>query len=1078
MSGQRKCPNCGRPVPISSLADNCPACLLQLALAAGPSPIGSDQGSAPNLTGEVAAGVLRYFGDYELQSEIARGGMGVVYRARQVSLDRTVALKMILAGQLATPSQVQRFRLEAEAAAKLDHPNIVPIFEIGEHEGQHYYSMKLIGGRNLAGWAGEGRAETDAGGRKAARLVAAVARAVHYAHQRGILHRDLKPTNILLDARGEPHVTDFGLAKLTNENSDMTGTAAVLGTPGYMAPEQAGGEARQATTATDVYGLGAILYELLTGRPPFRGETPLQTMRQLLEEEPVPPNQLLREAQIGNSAASGQRSKIHADLETICLKCLHKDPAARYGSAAALAEDLEHWLAGRPISARPMGVFERLWSRTKRDPKLAGLTASVIVLLLAITIGSVTAVVRIARAGARARRAEQKATEELLAAYLAQARAERRSGRAGQRFDTLAAVAHAAAIKPSLELRNEAIAAMALTDIRFTNAWQIKLDRQVRYSRDMQFYAFTDAQGMVNVCRTMGNETAARFPQVGAGTGWIFDFSPDDHYLDVRYRDGGHCVWDVTARRAILGPVAGEAGAFSPDGKDFWLSESNGNLGVYDLPSATVRRALHAGASFQRVIFEPHSGLFAGFSLDSPTLVVSRMDSAEQIRTLTNPAPLEAIDWSADGKFLAGGCADGQIVIWDAASGQKRAVLTGHEVAVISVGFSHAGDLLATSSWDGTFRIWDVAAARPLVVTFGAGYQAVFGPDDNQIAYNRRGWEVRTVEVTRPAELRQLRCENESAPVPWNVDITSDGKLAAVCEGPAIRLWDFVHGRQLALRPDPGCQSAILTAGGRELITSGVGGLARWPVRLRQSDGTNAVEVGPREALSDNIRFGFCALNRQGHWLAAANQDANYLEVYDLEHPANHFALGRQPGITYVSCSPDGRWLASGTWHGKGVQIWNVAERRLVCELPGNGPTSVAFSPDNTTLVTGGESYLVVETGSWRELYRIAKTDSDKVGVEAFSPDGRYLAVVLEGNIVRLLCAADGRVLADFEAPGQPLISDLRFSADGAELATLLSNRNLQVWDLRRIRRELATMNLDWGAEEPEQAQISPTGAD
>ena len=300
---------------------------------------------------ERVAKMLGELGDYELLEEVGRGGQGVVFRARQKSLNRTVALKVISLGQWASKAHVKRFRREAEAAASLDHPSIVPIHEVGERDGSCYFSMQFIEGGQLD----EVVRRTPMAIRQAAELIAKVARTVHYAHEHGILHRDIKPGNILLDKNGEPHLTDFGLARWLDTQSSVTRTIDVLGTPSYMAPEQAAGDNAKLTSATDVYGLGAVLYQLLTGHPPFAGGTTYETIQLLLDTEPRPPRSL--------------NPKIDRDLSTICLKCLEKDPQRRYSSALALAEDLEHWLKHEPILAPSPVDFShaaRKWVR--RNP--------------------------------------------------------------------------------------------------------------------------------------------------------------------------------------------------------------------------------------------------------------------------------------------------------------------------------------------------------------------------------------------------------------------------------------------------------------------------------------------------------------------------------------------------------------------------------------------------------------------------------------------------------------------------------------------------------------------------------------
>ena len=319
------------------------------------------------------------FGDYEILREIARGGMGIVFEARQKSLNRTVALKMILDGAYASPDALRRFRIEAESAASLDHPNIVPIHEVNDHAGRPYISMKYLPGGSLADHLGDYLSNP----RAAAKLLTTIARAVHHAHQRGVLHRDLKPANILLDAEGQPHVADFGLARraASSENSTITMPGVLIGSPPYMAPEQASGDVHKLSVATDVYGLGGILYALVTGRPPFKGDSPLQTLELVRARAPESPTSI--------------NPRINRDLETICLKCLEKDASRRYASAEALAEDLERWLNGEPIAARLAGRWERSWRWCRRNPIVAGLAGTLAASLIMGLIGLSAAVVTI-----------------------------------------------------------------------------------------------------------------------------------------------------------------------------------------------------------------------------------------------------------------------------------------------------------------------------------------------------------------------------------------------------------------------------------------------------------------------------------------------------------------------------------------------------------------------------------------------------------------------------------------------------------------------------------------------------------
>jgi len=355
MDTLRICKQCLKPVPKTAPEDLCPECLATVAPGNELAVADADPASL---------GWVRYFGDYELHEEIARGGMGVVYKARQVSLNRIVAVKMILAGQLASEAEVKRFRTEAEVAAHLQHPNIVAIHEVGEHHGQQYFSMDFVVGTSLA--ARLGKEPLTIG--EAVRWMKTIAEAVHFAHQRGIVHRDLKPANVLLNEFGQPRITDFGLAKRLERTEPTTASGAILGTPDYMSPEQAAGRQDIVGPAGDIFSLGAMLYEMITGRTPFRGSNLSEILSNILQKDPEPPSRL--------------NPRVPPDLETICLKCLEKRPDRRYATADALAKDLGHFLDHEAISARPVEASRRFTDWLMRHPQILAALASGVLLAL------------------------------------------------------------------------------------------------------------------------------------------------------------------------------------------------------------------------------------------------------------------------------------------------------------------------------------------------------------------------------------------------------------------------------------------------------------------------------------------------------------------------------------------------------------------------------------------------------------------------------------------------------------------------------------------------------------------------
>jgi eukaryotic-like serine/threonine-protein kinase len=711
---------------------------------------------APTLApGEALAhsglGRIRYFGDYELLEEIARGGMGVVFKAKQVSLNRIVALKMILAGQLASALDVARFRAEAEAAANLDHPNILPIFEVGEFQGQQYFSMKLIQSGSLAD-----RMKSLVGAPlESARLVENVARAVHFAHQRGILHRDLKPGNILLalnpqsesrnpkqsqstgatstKGNGEvsgtgisdpvasefgilisnltPFVTDFGLAKRISGGSNLTQSGAIVGTPSYMAPEQASAE-KGLTTAADTYALGAILYECLTGRPPFAAATPLDTILQVISDEPVPPRQL--------------QLKTPRDLETICLKCLEKDPAKRYGTAEELAEELRRFQDGEPVLARPVGSVERGWRWCRRNAVVAALLGLAAGLLLAGTVVSTVFGIQTAREAQSARQAESKAQTEAEAARRAEtvAQAETEAARHAERLAQRRAYGSDMLLTQAAWEQNHVYRFLQLLEAHQSDDKDLRGFEWFYWTRQFQ-------RGHVTFKGHTGNVVSVTF-------------SPDGKRLASASHDNTVKVWDAQTGKVIF-TLEGHVGqvycvSFSPDGESLASASADGTVKVWDAQTGKEKFTLegHTGQVYC-VSFSPNSKHLASGSHDK-TVKVWDVQTGKVALTLEgHTAQIMSVSFSPDGKRLASAGYDNDMTVklWDLQTGKVALTLKGHKNLILSVAFSRDGKRLASGSADRTAKVWDVQTGKE-TLTLQGHFFTVFGvsfsPDGKRLA--------------------------------------------------------------------------------------------------------------------------------------------------------------------------------------------------------------------------------------------------------------------------------------------------------------------------------------------------------
>jgi WD40 repeat protein/tRNA A-37 threonylcarbamoyl transferase component Bud32 len=989
--------------------------------------------ATPSAAGGAPAAQLPAVAGHEVLSVLGRGGMGVVYKARQLSLNRLVALKMILAGSQAGPEETARFLREAETIALVKHPHVVEIHEFGTHEGKPYFSLEYLEGGSLADrLKGEPQPPLQA-----AKLVAMLAGAVQAAHERGIVHRDLKPANVLLAADGTPKVTDFGLAK--QGDSGKTATGQVLGTPSYMAPEQALGNPQAVGAAADVYALGAILYEMLTGRPPFRGASDWDTLQMVVGTEPVAPCRL--------------QPKVPRDLETICLKCLEKDPARRYATAQDLAEDLGRFADGRPIVARPVGRLERVAKWARRRPELATLAVLLVFVFLAGFAGVCWQWGRAEREWGRAegeyRNAVEFAQAERATAYaraIALAHAEWRAGNAGSAKEILGTCPN---------------------DLR---GWEWHYLKRLFQARQV---ATLDG---------------------GAGDVRAVAFSPDGARLASAGADGTVRVWDRQAAKEILtlrGPDdAIAAVAFSPDGQCLAAGTAAGTLRVWD-----------AAQGKEVVTWRGHAAGVTGLAFDSDGRRLASTGKGEwncvelklwdptdgkPLAGAASPNILAAVAFSPNGRRLVTAGHDEVVAMWDASTLHGISNLKGRNrwaVPWSSVAYSADGGLIAAGSPAGLVRVWDAATAQELFSAVtpsqtGVSGLAFSGRDarflaaattDNTI----QGWSAKT---GKPAfTLRGHR--RAVTAVAWSLD---GGCLASASQDRTVKLWNLGNPDEaLTLQPpNQGITGVTFSRDGARLAVSTrdstlqVLAAETWkPVfTLTRLPGTvSAVVYSP-----DSDRL-------------ASAEAAGTVRLREASDGREIFALPCGGSAVHaVAFSPDGGRLTAGAEDGI-VRVWEVPAGREIAVLRCSGAVhAVAFSPDGGRLAAAGDEGVVHvwDATSGRELPALGRPDEPVYAV-AFSPDGRRLATAgrdeairiwdSAGGLVRTLrghagavrclaygpgerlaSAGDDGVVKLWDAAGRELLTlrghtgavrAVAFRRDGRRLASGGDDRTIKVWD-------------------------------
>lgn len=1076
------CHQCGRKIHPNTLDGQCLHCLMRIGLESISVPSQQSPEAGESL---MRSGVLSTFGDYELIEEIARGGMGVVYRAWQKSLAREVAVKLILDGQLATTESVRRFRSEAEMAAKLNHPGIVPIFEIGEFQTQHFFSMPLVVGGNLAERVDEFSLHDNMSfavamkrQRAIADLMIQVAHAIEYAHQHGILHRDLKPTNILIDEQGRAQLTDFGLAKLTYmASNERTISATILGSPSYMAPEQAQGRSEDVTIATDVYGFGASLYELLCGRPPFVGASILATMRKVIDNPPLSPQRI--------------HPNVHPDMETIILKCLEKKAADRYRSMTDVADDLERFLDGRPIAARPIGVSGQVVRWGKRNPAVATLLA---LLTCSLVTGFASVVVQWRRAELTSSRLQQTIDRQAWIDIVEMT----------DRDENSTALAYLAARlrRDPDDWRSSMMAKSILQHRRFTfpafPAVTHGLDRPLTRAtcasdgKDLATVA-TD-----NTARLWDAQTGVELQRFGhdAAVTWV-QYSPDLNTVLTSSLDATVRIWD-RAEGQLLGTLSHDSGvnmvrldangsriasASEKGTVSIWDSSNLQRLGslAFDNPAVSVQFGIDddllvatsksisiwdiadpENAAIQQTfsasaVFSPqenfshatltHNAKFAIGATDRGYCVWDR-ETGDLIISSQHPSFSPAVHSTTNRVFLHK--AERELQVFDLAEKRWLGAPFHPKYLSFSAAFDQSGEIVASGGWDYAIRFQSIDPAKASIESFrvpSVPHGIEFSPDNQSLLVNIGTPQFVTEHPSESNAVIVMRLTEPSSEKTFRYPtgrtllsaVSPDDQTFVVTQRNKATILDQGLNTIKTLRENAVILGLGFTADGKNLVTATRNGqFSTW------NTGTWERELGPVDLNSGLTQC--WRLSPDGQYLAAACNNG-FIFLWDLISGKQHGApLVHRGDLNDVNFTHDGSKLVTAS-DDHTAKIWDIRSGRCLRTFSHDYRIQAAkFSPDDRHLVTGSNDFTAkiwnVETG---KQVGATMRHQGEVGNAVFSPDGSKIITSARDGTARIWNASTGLPLTPVMFTDNA-IREAHFSPNG-RLAVTINHSSFRLWD-------------------------------